>query len=300
MDNEDHQAKRGDAATVTVEMTAGQSILLKLGTLDSSWTAPGGELTVDFHFETSGTVDPDPSEPTEPEAPENALVLGKNDLTSGVEYGYVVPADGRMEFSVGSVYNSANSKQYSWYNGTKVEICINGKPMKASSSKFNVTAGQVITVQMNSLDGDTYTADMTLKELTPAEKLVLGENTIAQNLEHVYTAERDGTMYVSVVEMLYNGEAVTESALGNSVQMTINGSSVSSFNKSYEVKTGDEIAIVIKDYSWDGSGQVNTIVNLSYEGFYEHAAGSLMNPVQLLIADCPTDSIEIAAGSAVW
>ena len=300
VDNEDHQAKRGDAATVTVDMTAGQSILLKLGTLDSSWTAPGGELTVDFHFETSGTVEPDPSEPSEPEVPENTLVLGRNDLTSGTLYGYVVPADGRMEFSVGSVYNSANSKQYSWYNGTKVEICIDGKPMKASSSKFNVTAGQIITVQMNSLDGDTYTADMTLKELTPAETLVLGENTIAQNLEYVYTAERNGTVYVSVVEMLYNGEAVTESALGSSVLMTINGSSVSSFNKSYEVQTGDEIAIIVKDYSWDGSGKVDTIVNLSYNGFFEHAAGSLMNPVQLMIADCPTDSIEIAAGSAAW
>ena len=286
---EDHQAKRDDAATVTVEMTAGQSIVLKLGTLDSSWTAPGGELTVDFHFEAD-----------EPYVPENPLVLGKNDLTSGVEYAYVVPADGRMEFAVGSVYNSAGSKQYSWYNGSKLSILIDGKAMTASSFKHNVQAGQVITVMIESLDGDTYTADMTLKELTPAETLVLGENALAQDLEYVYTAERDGTMYVSVVEMLYNGEAVTESVLGSSVQMTVNGASVSSFEKSLELKTGDEVAIVIKDYSWDGSGQVSATVNLSWDGFYEHPAGSLGNPVQLLYADCPTDSIEIAADSAVW
>ena len=56
VENEDHQAKREDAATVTVDMTAGQSIVLKLGTLDSSWTAPGGELTVDFIFKSEGPV----------------------------------------------------------------------------------------------------------------------------------------------------------------------------------------------------------------------------------------------------
>jgi len=286
---EDHRQARDDADTITVDLTAGQSILLKLGTMTSSWTAPGGDITVDFHFEAD-----------EVHVPENLLVLGKNDLESGVEYGYVVPADGRMEFSVGSVYNSANSKQYSWYNGTKLAIKINGKAMTASSAKFNVTAGQIITVVIESLDGDTYTADMTLKEVTPAETLVLGENAIDQNLEYVYTAEKDGTMYVSVVEMLYNGAPVTESVLGSSVQMTINGTSVSSFQKSYELKTGDEVAIIIKDYSWDGSGQVSATVNLSWDGFYEHPVGSLGNPVELLFADCPTESIEIAPGTAAW
>ena len=286
---EDHQAKRGDAATVTVDMTAGQSILLKLGTLDSSWIAPGGELTVDFRFEAD-----------EPFVPENPLTLGKNDLSSGIEYTYVVPADGRTEFAVGSVYNSAGSKQYSWWGGTKLNILIDGRPMTASSAKRNVKAGQVITVLIESLDGDTYTADMTLRELTPAEILVLGENALSQNLEYVYTAERDGTMYVSVIEMLYNGEAVNESVLGSSVQMTVNGSSVSSFNKSLELKTGDEVAIVIKDYSWDGSGQVSATVNLSWDGFYAHPAGSLYNPVKLLLADLPTKSVELAAGSAAW
>ncbi len=292
VENEDHQAKREDTDTVTVNLVKGQSIVLKLGTLDSSWTAPGGEITVDFRFESS--------EPVIPEELENPLVLGKNDLTSGTQYGYVVPADGRMEFAVGSVYNSAGSKQYSWYNGTKLNILIDGKAMTASSAKRNVTAGQVITVEIQSLDGDTYTADMTLKELTPAESLFLGENAIAQDLEYVYTAERDGTVYVSVVEMLYNGEAVTESVLGNSVQITINSASVSSFNKSYAVTTGDEIAIVIKDYSWDGSGVVSANVSLSYEGFYEHPLGSLGNPVELKLADCPTESVEIPAGSAAW
>ncbi|MBQ8354684.1 MAG: S8 family serine peptidase [Oscillospiraceae bacterium] len=296
VDNEDHQAKRGDADTVTVDMTAGQSIVIKLGTLNASWTAPGGKLTVDFHFEPEA-VEP---EPTEPEEPENLLVLGKNDLESGVEYGYVVPADGRMEFAVGSVYNSAGSKQYSWYNGTKLNILIDGKPMTSSSAKRNVKAGQVITVMIESLDGDTFTADMTLKNIDAAEALVLGENAVDQNLEYVYTAEQDGTLYFSVVEMLYNGNPVNESVLGSSVQMTINGSSVSTFNKSYEVQRGDELALVIKDYSWDGSGVVNTTVHLSYEGFFEHPAGSLGNPVKLMFADCPTDSIEIAAGAAAW
>ena len=229
-----------------------------------------------------------------------ALELGKNDIESGNVYSYTVPADGRMEFTVGSVYNSAGSKQYSWYNGSKVQITIDGKPMKASSAKFNVTAGQIVTVEMISLDGDTYTSDITLKNVDPAETLTLGQNEVAQNLEYVYVAEQDGTLYFSVVEMLYNGSPVTESVLGSSVQMTINGSSVSVFNKSYEVQTGDELALIVKDYSWDGSGVVSANVNLSFEGYFEHALGSLGNPVELKFADCPTESIEIAAGSAVW
>ena len=289
VDNEDHQAKRDDAATVTVDMTAGQSIILKLGTLNASWTAPGGELTVDFSFEGEEVYEP-----------ANPLVLGKNDLTSGTVYEYVVPADGRMEFSVGSVYNSAGSKQHSWYNGSKLQILIDGKAMTSSSAKFNVTAGEIIPVQIVSLDGDTYTADMTLKEIAAAETLSLGENAVSQDLEYVYTAEQDGTLYFSVVELLYNGSPVTESALGSSVQMTINGASVSSFNKSYEVEAGDELALILKDYSWDGSGVASATVSLSYEGFYEQPVGSLANPVELLYADCPTSTIEIAAGGAVW
>ena len=102
---------------------------------------------------------------------------------SGAVYEYVVPADGRMEFSVGSVYNSAGSKQYSWYNGSKLQILIDGKAMTSSSAKFNVTAGEIIPVQIVSLDGDTYTADMTLKEIAAAETLSLGENAVSQDLE---------------------------------------------------------------------------------------------------------------------
>ena len=290
VDQEDHRQTRGDADTITVELSAGQSILLKLGTLNSSWTAPGGDITVDFHFESDEI----------PVITGTPLELGKNNIESGVTYTYTVPENGRMEFTVGSVYNSAGSKQYSWYNGTKLEITINGKPMKASSSKFNVTAGQVVAVMFNSLDGDTYTSDITLKNVDPAENLTLGQNQVAQNLEYVYVADQDGTLYFSVVEMLYNGSPVTESVLGSSVQMTINGSSVSTFNESYEVKTGDELALTIKDYSWNGSGVVSATVSLSFEGFFQHPVGSLGNPVELMFTDCPTESIEIAGGSAAW
>ena len=286
----DYYAKNGDADTQTLQMKAGESIVVMVGT-SKGYSQPGGEITVTFHLDAA---------PGETPEPQNALVLGKNDLVSGTEYTYTVPADGRMEFAVGSVYNGAGSKQYSWYNNSKVAVKINGKAMTASSAKRNVTAGEVITVLIESLDGDTYTADMTLKELTAAETLTLGQNAISQNLEYVYTADQSGTMYVSVVEMLYNGAPVGESVLGMNVQLTINGSSVSSFNKSYELTAGDEIAIVVKDYSWDGSGVVSAIVNLSWEGFYEHPAGTIGNPVKLMFADCPTKSIEIAAGAAAW
>ncbi len=302
VNEEDHRQARDDADTVTVEMKADETIVVKLSTMTSSWTAPGGVITVDFHFEADGTApEPTEPEPTEPlPEPENPLVLGKNTLESAIEYTYDVPADGRMEFTVNSVKNSAGSKLYSWTNGKNVLIEIDGVAMTASTKRMNVTAGQRITVQVLPVDEDTYTVELTLKELEPAVALTLGENNIAQNLEHLYVAEKDGTLYLSVVEMLYNGKAATESDLGSTIQLTINGASVSTFNKSLEVKTGDEVAVIIKDYSWDGSGVVTAVMNLSYDGFYEHPAGSIANPVDLLYADCPTKTIEIAAGGAAW
>ena len=284
-----------DGGEITAQLQPGDVFLLMISPYVSY--SYGGDITVNFHFAGEGTVEPEPSEPS---VTGTALELGKNDIESGNTYTYTVPENGRMEFTVGSVYNSAGSKQYSWYNGSKIQITIDGKPMKASSAKFNVTAGQVIAVEMISLDGDTYTSDITLKNVDPAETLTLGQNQVAQNLEYVYVAEQSGTLYFSVVEMLYNGNPVTESVLGSSVQMTINGSSVSVFNKSYDVQTGDELALIVKDYSWDGSGVVSANVNLSFEGYFEHPVGSLGNPVELMFADCPTESIEIAAGSAVW
>ena len=229
-----------------------------------------------------------------------SMELGKNNLESGALYTYTVPADGRLEFAVGSVYDGNGNKVYSWYNGSRLRILINGKPMTSSTAKFNVTAGQVVNVVLESLDGNTYTTDLTIRETTPAETMNLGSNALSQDLEYVFTATKQGTVYVSVVEMLYNGEPTTESSLGSSIQMTINGASVSTFNKSYEVKVGDEIAIVLMDFSWDGSGTVSAVIDLSYDGFYEHPLGSLNNPVDLLLSDCPTESIELAAGTAAW
>ena len=286
---EDHRQARDDAATVTVELKAGESILLKLGTMTSSWTAPGGELTVDFHFEADEVY-----------VPENPLVLGKNALSSGVVYEYVVPADGRMEFTVNGVWNSAGSKLYSWTNGNNVLIQIDGKAVSKSATRCNVTAGQVITVELLPVDSDTYTAELTLSELEAAQPLTLGENALAQDVEHLYIAEQDGTLYISVIEMLYNGNVSAESDLGSNILYQINGSSVSTFDKSVDVKTGDEVTIILKDYSWDGSGTVSATVQLSYEGFYEHPAGTIANPVELLYTDCPTQTIEIAGGSAAW
>ena len=294
LSGKDYYNKNGDVDTQTLELKTGEKIVVVVGT-SQGYSQPGGDITVNFHFETEGGTTPEPT----PD-PENVLVLGKNNIESGIVYTYVVPADGRMEFTVGSVYNSANSKQYSWYNGSKLQILINGKAMTASSAKMNVTAGQAITVEIVSLDGDTYTADITLKEVAAAESMVIGNNNLTQDLEYVYVAEQAGTVYVSVVEMYYNGNPATASDLGMNILMTINGASVSVFEKSYNVTAGDEIAIVLKDYSWSGGGTVTAVINLSYEGFYQHPLGSLNNPVELLYNNCPTDSIEIVAGAAAW
>ncbi len=287
---EDRFAKNSDSNVFTVEIKAGERIVINLGT-SKGYSQPGGELTVNFHFE-----------PAEAEEPANTLVLGENTLTSGIEYTYTVPADGRLELDILTVKDSAGSTIYSYaFNqGTRVQVLVDGEPITLDANRRNVTAGQVITVLVVSVDGDTYTVTLNLAEVEPAQELVLGENDVAQDLEYVYIAENDGTLYISIVELLYNGEQATESELGNNVKYMINGVSVYSFDKSYEVKAGDEISIVIEDYSWSGDGVVSAVIYLSYEGFYTHPAGSLANPVELLYADCPTKTIEIAAGTAAW
>ena len=114
LSSKDYYAKNGDVDTVELELKSGESIVVTVGT-SKGYSQPGGDITVDFHFEGD-----------EPFVPENPLVLGKNDLTSGVAYGYVVPADGRMEFAVNAVKNSAGSKLYSWTNGKNVQILVDG------------------------------------------------------------------------------------------------------------------------------------------------------------------------------
>ena len=197
----------------------------------------GGDITVDFTFSGEGgeiteptdPTEPEPTDPTEPSEPveeENVLVLGNNDLESGVTYVYTVPEDGRMEFTVGSVYNSAGSKQYSWYNGTK----LSGKDYYAKNGDsdtvtLELTAGQYITVCVGTSKGYSQPGgDITVNfHFEPAEAPCEHQDTVVTEENKVDpTCTADGS-YEKVTSCADCGvelgrETVTVPALGHDYQ----------------------------------------------------------------------------------
>ena len=380
IDAEDHREYRGDAATVTVEMTVGQSIVLKLGTMNSSWTSPGGELTVVFQFQANQSTEPCDHVPGEPEIEnevirtctqdgsydsvvfctvcgeelsretivdpaqghipgaeatcttaqlctvcsallqsslghnfvdgvctrcgqsesDNALVLGINNLTSGNVYSYTAAADGRLQFDFTELKDASGAQiyQYAYSKGLRVNIQINGKYVpNLEDTKITVTKGQTITVELISVDGGNYSAVLELAAIGAASELVLGENAIAGKTDYSFFATQDGTLYTTVMELWYDGGYCTELTLTSSVVFKINGVMIEKFNNAYEVKAGDEITVLLSPNFGKSS---SAKLYLSYEGYYQHPAGSRGNPYTLGYAQCPTDSAEIPAGTAVW
>ena len=378
VNEEDHRAVNGDADTVTVDLATGQSIIIKLATMNSSWTAPGGEITVDFSFtpadgacthpntevreardatcsaegytgdtyclecgvrtaqgEVIGMVPHTPGDEatcTAPQIctvcsaelapakghnyedgvctgcgeaepvvdPEFELVLGENSLTSGNTYTYVVTEEGRLEFDF--VVKDADGKQiyqYAYGKGSRLKIEINGKHIaNLADTRVSVAVGDVVTVELVSVDGGAYTATLTMTALEAASKLVLGDNAIAKNTDYSFIATKDGTLYTTVKELIWDGTYCTEASLSSSVVFRINGTVVYGFENSYEVMAGDEITVSLGTSEIDKSARLT--LNLSYDGFYKHPFGSRGNPVIVDYADLPAETVKIPAGTAYW
>ena len=378
--NEDHRESRDDEATVTVKLVVGESIVIKLGTYDASYMAPGGEITINFHFEAEGgsetcehtsgqpvtenkvdeTCTTDGSydtvvyctkcgeelsretttvpakghtpgaEPTcttaqlcttcgqkiaDPlghnfedgectrchvQESDNDLVLGENKgLTSGNIYSYIADENGRLEFDF-TVKDSTGTPvyQYAYGKGTRLNIMINGKyAANLENTRVTVTAGQKVTVELISVDSGVYTATLNMSKADPAETLILGDNSLAKKTDYSFIAPQDGTLYTTIKELWWDGTYCTEQTLSSGIVFKINGIVVYSFTNSYEVKTGDEITVY---FSSSYNEPASAILNLSYEGFYQHPAGSRGNPYTLSYSECPTSSVEIPAGTAVW
>ena len=377
---EDHREVRGDAATVQVKLTVGQSIIIKLGTMDSSWIAPGGAVTVTFYFtpdESSEPCEHIPGEPViENEVPktctqdgsydkvtycttcgeelsretitvpstghtpgaeptcttaqlcttcgaivnsalghnfvdgkctrcgqlesENTLVLGKNELSSGNVYSYVVTEDGRLEFDFTDLKDGSGNLiyQYSYSKGTRVKILINGKyAANLENTRVSVSKGSLVTVELVSVDGGNYTATLNLSTAAPAVQLLLGDNNITKKTDYSFIAPMDGTLYTTIKELWWDGTYCTEASLTSSVVYKINGVVVYSFRNAIEVKTGDEVTVTLNPSLGEPT---NAVLYLSYEGFYEHPAGSRGNPYTLSYSECPTNTVQIPAGTAVW
>ena len=96
-------------------------------------------------------------------AAENSLALGNNVLKLGVEYNYTVEADGMLELRFHNVFYGSNGGVHEGNLHYWLDFLVNGTAVDAFTNVLEVSAGDRITVQMVSRDGDnTYKAQLML------------------------------------------------------------------------------------------------------------------------------------------
>lgn len=163
-----------------------------------------------------------------------------------------------------------------------------------------------------------------LDEAPAATPLVDGDNTItiAQGTtegKYTYEATQDGTLYITYTSYVYdyNGEYGSwrtvcddyiDQQMGSDCQtmMTVNGTELTDhYYGSVEVKAGDKLDLVwtvVNEYmaSSCANYSYSAVLNLNYEKNALPEPGSEKLPVELSYAECPTQTIEIAAGATAY
>ena len=232
----------------------------------------------------------------DPIVSENTLVPGDNSLEMDIEYTYTVEEAGSLVLLFSNVKYGYGGTVSASNLGRWLDITINGTAIDSFYNIVRAEAGDVITVKIISLDGDNYYGDLNISYAQPAIEIALGDNELASYQEYVYTAEKTGTLYFTVKDLYNENWAGTEWDLGYSVNININGEAITSFKHSIEVTEGDVITVTMipSSYTW------NAVLNLSFDGFYEHPLGSERNPVVLDFADCPTVTPVIGAGEEFY
>ena len=93
----------------------------------------------------------------------NDLVLGNNVLTLGVEHRYTVEADGVLHLQFHDVFYGKHGGVHEGNLHYWLDFLVNGTAVDSFTSELEVSAGDVVTVQMVSRDGDnTYIAQLFL------------------------------------------------------------------------------------------------------------------------------------------
>ena len=255
---------------------------------------------------TCGKADPDAEQPDE-----NALVLGDNALESGKVYTYTATEDGGLQLIFSNLRGSDGEQiiDYVYGRGLRVKIMLNGiyvpriqDTSHDNETKVTVSVGDQITVELVPVDPtveNNFTVTLNLTKATPPVALSLGENAIAMNTYYSFIAPTDGTLYATIKELYYDSSYCSEVSLGSTVVFKINGAKVEQFRNQIEVKAGDEISFQI-GLAFGGDHSTNALLDLSYEGFYEHPIGSRGNPYTLAYSDCPTNTVKIPGGTNVW
>lgn len=130
---------------------------------------------------------------------------------------------------------------------------------------------------------------------------------------YTYTATRTGTLYISAVEFNFAmGDYNYEDNMDymndweTYTRLTVDGQLLDGlYYGSVEVVEGQTYT-----FSWAHSEEVvyknwydfgwSAVLNLSYSGDLVPELGSEELPVELYVADCPTESIQVPAGGTVW
>ena len=93
----------------------------------------------------------------------NSLKLGNNVLTLGVVHNYTVEANGTLELRFHEVYYGKNGGVHEGNLHYWLDFLVNGTAVDKFTTEMEVSAGDVITVQMVSVDGDnSYIAQLFL------------------------------------------------------------------------------------------------------------------------------------------
>ena len=239
------------------------------------------------------------------------MTLGDNALESGKVYTYTATKDGGLQLIFSNLRGSDGEQiiDYVYGRGLRVKIFINGTYVPRiqdtshdNETKVTVSTGDKVTVELVPVDPAVekdFTVTLHLTEATPPVALSLGENNIAMNNYYSFIAPQDGTLYTTIKELYYDNSYCSEVSLGSTVVFKINGAKIEQFRNEYEVKAGDEISFQI-GLAFGGSHSARALLDLSYEGFYEHPLGSRGNPYSVAYADCPTNTVKIPGGTNVW
>ena len=257
-----------------------------------------------------GKANPNSGNPN-PQPGENELILGENALESGKVYTYTATKDGGLKMVFAELEGSDGEPiiDYVYGRALRVKIFVNGiyvpriqDTSHDNETKVTVSAGDQITVELVPVDPtveNSFTVTLYLTESEPPVALNLGENELAMKTYYSFIAPQDGTLYTTIKELWYDSSYCSEASLESTVVFKINGAKVTQFQNAIEVKKGDEISFQV-GLSFGGSHSARAILDLSYECFYEHPIGSRGNPYILHYADCPTSTVKIPGGTAVW
>ena len=206
----------------------------------------GVSITVDGEIYTSGNVTITPTSTI------TLTVTGTN-LQNGTEDNRVDYADGVGETFSRDYFEISEDGTVATYAPPA--------NLFANSSNFE------IKYYNNYTDTDNRTATSTGIYLTYDDEvnttLAIGDNEIADGYTYTYTAEQDGSLYITVTELYYKESyEVNEENLGSWCAIEINGTAITEFANSTEVKTGDTVTVELISLDND---TYNGTVNLSWD-----------------------------------